>query len=247
MLTSRPMSRAVFAAIPARFDSTRLPGKPLRDILGKPMIQRVYEQVRKAKGIDRIVVLTDDERIAEVVRGFRGEVQMTPRECESGTDRIAWAAREWDADAVVNIQGDEPLIDPEVISKVATHLSMHLDDPIVTLATAASPDDLENPNAVKVVLDRDGYALYFSRSQIPYPRRAGVAPSWRHVGLYGYQLETLLELATLPPSPLELAESLEQLRALHHGISIRVLEVRNAMPGVDTEEDLRRIEELMQI
>ena len=241
------MSRAVVAAIPARFDSSRLPGKPLREIHGKPMIQRVYEQVRKAEGLDRIVVLTDDERIAEAVRGFRGEVQMTPEACASGTDRIAWAARDWDVDAVINVQGDEPLIDPDAISRVARHLSMHPDDAIVTLATAADPTDLDDPNAVKVVLDRDGYALYFSRAGIPYPRRAGVATTWRHVGLYGYQLESLLELATLPPSPLELAESLEQLRALHHGISIRVLEVRSAMPGVDTEEDLRRIEALMQI
>lgn len=241
------MSRAVVAAIPARFDSSRLPGKPLREIHGKPMIQRVYEQVRKAEGLDRIVVLTDDERIAEAVRGFRGEVEMTPAECASGTDRIAWAAREWDVDAVINVQGDEPLIDPEAISRVARHLSMYPDDAIVTLATAAEPADLDDPNAVKVVLDGDGYALYFSRAGIPYPRRSGIVTTWRHVGLYGYQIETLLELATLPPSPLELTESLEQLRALHHGISIRVLEVRSAMPGVDTEEDLRRIEALMQI
>jgi 3-deoxy-manno-octulosonate cytidylyltransferase (CMP-KDO synthetase) len=241
------MSRAVVAAIPARFDSSRLPGKPLREIHGKPMIQRVYEQVRKAEGLDRIVVLTDDERIAEAVRGFRGEVEMTPAECASGTDRIAWAARDWDVDAVINVQGDEPLIDPDAISRVARHLSVSPDDAIVTLATAAEPADLDDPNAVKVVLDRDGYALYFSRAGIPYPRRSGIIPTWRHVGLYGYQLETLLELATLPPSPLELTESLEQLRALHHGISIRVLEVRSAMPGVDTEEDLRRIEALMEI
>lgn len=240
------MSLAIVAAIPARYESTRLPGKPLLPILGKPMIQRVYEQVRKASGLDRIVVLTDDERIAEVVRGFRGEVEMTPADCASGTDRIAWAARDWDVDAVINVQGDEPLIDPQAISKVAHHLSTHPQDHVVTLATVAGEGDADDPNAVKVVLDRDGYALYFSRAAIPFQRRPGVATTWRHIGLYGYQLDALLELATLPPSPLELAESLEQLRALHHGMHIRVLDVARAMPGVDTEDDLRRVEELLR-
>lgn len=240
------MNASIVAAIPARFDSTRLPGKPLRDILGKPMIQRVYEQVRKASGIDRIVVLTDDERIADAVLAFRGEALMTPLDCASGTDRIAWAARDWDVDAIINIQGDEPLIEPEAISKVARHLATAPKDPIVTLATPATEADAADPNAVKVVLDRDNYALYFSRSAIPYQRRAGVATTWRHVGLYGYQLEALLELATLPPSPLELAESLEQLRALHNGLAIKVLDINGASPGVDTEEDLRRVEELLR-
>lgn len=233
-------------AIPARYGSTRLPGKPLLPIAGRPMIEHVYTRVAGARGLDRVVVLTDDERIARAVEAFGGEWEMTPADCASGTDRIAWAARGWNARAVINIQGDEPLIDPEGISRIAEHLAAAPEDPVVTLATPASPEEMENVNAVKVVLTRDGSALYFSRSPIPYPRQPGGFAPLKHLGLYGYQREALMRLATLAPTPLERSESLEQLRALENGIPIRVLVVERGSFGVDTAEDLERVESLLQ-
>ncbi|KAB2968884.1 MAG: 3-deoxy-manno-octulosonate cytidylyltransferase [Thermoanaerobaculia bacterium] len=227
------------AAIPARWGSTRLPGKALLQLAGRPMVEHVWRRARRATGLARVVVLTDHERVAEAVAGFGGEVEMTPAECASGTDRIAWAARSWDCDGVINIQGDEPLIDPGDISRLADHLAGHPEDPIATLATAAEPGDRETPSAVKVVLDRNGYALYFSRAAIPYPRNPGGAPAFRHLGIYGYQKGALLALAGLAPSPLEVAESLEQLRALENGMRIRVLTGAAPSWGVDTAEDAR--------
>jgi 3-deoxy-manno-octulosonate cytidylyltransferase (CMP-KDO synthetase) len=232
-------------AIPARYGSTRLPGKPLLPIAGRPMIEHVYTRVARARGLDRVVVLTDDERIARAVEEFGGECEMTPADCASGTDRIAWAARRWNAAAVINIQGDEPLIDPEEISAVAAHLAAHPQDPVVTLATPAAPEDMGNPNAVKVVLGRDGAALYFSRSAVPYSRQEGGAAPLKHLGIYGYQRDALLRLAALAPTPLERSESLEQLRALENGIRIRVLIVGRASIGVDTAEDLERVERIL--
>jgi 3-deoxy-manno-octulosonate cytidylyltransferase (CMP-KDO synthetase) len=245
--TRRPLAASgaaprVVAAIPARYASTRLPGKPLLPLAGKPMIQHVYERVAGIPGFARVIVLTDDERIADAVRAFGGEVEMTPAECASGTDRIAWAARGWSEEAVVNVQGDEPLIDRAAVAAVAAHLREHPEDPMVTLAAPAAPADLGDPNAVKVVLSLSGHALYFSRSAIPYPRQPGAAAPAKHLGLYGYQRETLLRLAALPPTPLERSESLEQLRALENGIPIRVLWAERASPGVDTAEDLARAE-----
>lgn len=233
-------------AIPARFASTRLPGKPLLPIAGRPMIEHVYTRVAGVRGLDRVVVLTDDERIAKAVEAFGGEFEMTPPECASGTDRIAHAARGWTAAAaVVNVQGDEPLIDPDAVARLAAHLASHPEDAVVTLAAPAAADELDNPNAVKVVLGLSGHALYFSRSLIPYPRAQGGAPPWKHIGIYGYQRAALLRLAALPPTPLERAESLEQLRALENGIPIRVLQVAAASPGVDTAEDLERVERML--
>ncbi len=239
---------AVVGAIPARHASTRLPGKPLLALAGRPLIEHVYERVARASGLDRVVVLTDDERIAEAVQGFGGNVELTPADCASGTDRIAWAARAWDGvQAVVNVQGDEPLIDPEAVGRVARHLVEHPEDRMVTLAAPALTEEWYHPSAVKVVTSTSGHALYFSRSRIPYPQspKAPGARTLKHVGLYGYRLETLLELAALPPSPLEEAESLEQLRALENGIPIRVLLAERPSPGVDTAEDLARVERLL--
>jgi 3-deoxy-manno-octulosonate cytidylyltransferase (CMP-KDO synthetase) len=271
-----PQGPQIVAAIPARYGSTRLPGKPLLQLAGRPMIEHVYRRVADARGLARIVVLTDDERIAGVVAAFGGEVELTPAGCASGTDRIAHAARRWpDAAAVVNVQGDEPLIDPDAVSAIAAHLAAHPEDPMVTLAAPfASPStratgalgaigaataagaalsagiaaDLANPNVVKVVVALDGRALYFSRSAIPYARQAaeGAAPL-RHLGIYGYQRAALLTLADLPPSPLERSEALEQLRALEHGMSIRVLLAAPGLPGVDTREDLERAERLLEL
>jgi 3-deoxy-manno-octulosonate cytidylyltransferase (CMP-KDO synthetase) len=233
-------------AIPARFASTRLPGKPLHPIAGKPMIAHVYERAAAASGLDAVVVLTDDERIVRVVEAFGGRAEMTPAECASGTDRIAWAARRWQARAVINIQGDEPLMDSTGISRVAAHLASTPTDPIVTLAADAEDGDLENPNTVKVVLDRRGYALYFSRAGIPYPRLSGAAPVHRHLGIYGYQAEALQRLSQLEPTPLERCESLEQLRALENGIAIRVLTGAQPSQGVDTAEDVARVEAILR-
>ena len=235
----------VWAAIPARWGSTRLPGKPLLPLAGKPMVQHVYERAARAEGIARVVVLTDDERIAAAVAAFGGHCEMTPAECASGTDRIAFAARGWDAAAVVNVQGDEPLIDPRAIGRLAVHLRDHEEDGIATLAAPAAKEDLDTPHVVKVVLDRDGYALYFSRAPIPYHRQGEGAAPLRHLGIYGYRRQALLTLAALPPSSLERRESLEQLRALENGMRIRVLIVDAASPGVDTADDARRVAELL--
>lgn len=238
----------VVGAIPARYGSTRLPGKPLLPIAGRPMIEHVHGRVREAPGLDRIVVLTDDERIVKVVERFGGEVELTPRECRSGTDRIAWAARSWEGvAAVVNIQGDEPLIDPEAVGLVARYLREHPEDPMVTLAVPAERGEGDAASAVKVVTDLAGHALYFSRARIPFPRH-GNAPAVRprkHLGIYGYQRDALLRFAELPPSPLEEVEALEQLRALENGIRIRVLEGGRPAPGVDTPEDLEKVERMM--
>lgn len=239
----------VVGAIPARYGSTRLPGKPLLPLAGRPMIEHVHGRVMEAPGLDRVVVLTDDQRIAAVVERFGGEVELTPVECASGTDRIAWAARSWEGvAAVVNVQGDEPLIDPEAIGRVARHLVDHPEDPIVTLAVPAEPEEEDAAAAVKVVCDLAGYALYFSRSRIPFPRH-GNAPAVRprkHVGIYGYQREALLRFAALPPSPLEEVEALEQLRALENGLRIRVLEGGRPAPGVDTPEDLEKVDRMLR-
>lgn len=212
------------------------------------MIEHVYARVARARGLDRVVVLTDDERIGRAVESFGGEWEMTPADCASGTDRIAWAARRWDAAvaAVINVQGDEPLIDPEAVSRVAEHLAAAPGDPIVTLATPAALEEMGNPNAVKVVFAGDGAALYFSRAPIPYLRQQGGAAPWKHLGIYGYQREALLRLASLPPSPLERSEVLEQLRALENGIPIRVLQVERGSLSVDTAEDLERVEEVFR-
>lgn len=231
----------VIGAIPARFGSTRLPAKALVDLEGSPMIEHVWRRTSAAAGLDRVVVLTDDERIADVVRGFGGEVEMTPADCASGTDRIAFAAAGWTCDGVVNIQGDEPLIDPEGIARVAAHLRAHPEDPIVTLAADAEPGDADSPAMVKAVLDRQGYALYFSRAAIPFTRNAGGAPPLRHLGIYGYQRAALLSLAQLAPTPLERSESLEQLRALENGMRIRVLTGARPSWGVDTAEDVELV------
>jgi 3-deoxy-manno-octulosonate cytidylyltransferase (CMP-KDO synthetase) len=241
--------RSIVGAIPARYASSRLPGKPLLPIAGRPMIEHVYERAARARGLDRVVVLTDDERIAGAVEAFGGAWEMTPADCASGTDRIAAAVRSGgrlaDAAAVVNIQGDEPLIDPEAVSSIALHLRDHPGDPVVTLAAAAQPDEMGNPNAVKVVLSLAGYALYFSRAGIPWPRQEEGFRPLKHLGIYGYQRAALLRLAELPPTPLERSESLEQLRALENGIAIRVLLAERGSPGVDTREDLERVERLL--
>lgn len=236
--TTNPRKTRIIGAIPARFASTRLPAKPLAEIAGKPLIEHVYRRAEQA-GLDRLVVLTDDERIGAAVAAFGGAWEMTPASCASGTDRIAHAARGWDAEAVVNIQGDW-VLDPALIRLLAEHLRSHPGDAMATLALPAEPAEHHEPSVVKVVADRAGFALYFSRSLIPYPRQSGGPAVMKHLGIYGYRREALLTLAGLPPSALETAESLEQLRALDNGIRIRVLPARGEAWGIDTPEDLAR-------
>jgi 3-deoxy-manno-octulosonate cytidylyltransferase (CMP-KDO synthetase) len=251
---------AIVAIIPARFGSTRLPGKPLSDIHGKPMIQRVHERVRLARGLDRVLVATDDERIAAAVAGFGGEVVMTSTRHATGTDRLAEAVLHTDADVVVNVQGDEPLVDPAGIEAALEPL---LADPALPMSTLSLPltdvEEMLSPAVVKVVADAAGDALYFSRSPIPHVRqgpdgdaRSAAAQAVarglarKHVGLYVYRREALLHIARLAPVPLEEAEGLEQLRALHHGIKIRVVPVAGGGgPAVDTPEDLERVRALL--
>lgn len=235
------MGARVVVIVPARYESTRLPGKPLADIGGRPMIQRVYERAAQARGVERVLVATDDERIRDAVRGFGGQVAMTGREHPTGTDRIAEVARGLDAEVIVNVQGDLPWLDPEMVSVAAAQLAA---DPALPMATVKTPirarAEMENPNVVKVVTDRDDYALYFSRSPLPYHRDGthGGVLGYKHIGLYAYRRDFLLRFTELAPTPLERAEQLEQLRALEWGFRIKVTEVEAASIEVDTPRDL---------
>jgi 3-deoxy-manno-octulosonate cytidylyltransferase (CMP-KDO synthetase) len=235
----------IIGIIPARYSATRLPGKPLADICGKPLIQYVYEQAKKAKFLEDVIVATDDERILEAVEKFGGKAVMTSPSHPSGTDRCAEVARKIDCDFVINIQGDEPLIPPEVIDKVAEALKESTDEtPMTSAATIASEEERENSNVVKVVTDQKGIALYFSRSPIPFYRNP-IAPTLRHIGIYGYRKDFLLKFVSLPQTPLERTESLEQLRALEHGFRIKIVLVDYSPVGVDTPEDLERVRQLL--
>jgi len=238
------MDSRVVVIIPARYESTRLPGKPLADLHGQPMIQRVYERAQRARGVARVLIATDDERIRTAVRAFGGDVVMTERAHRTGTDRIAEVAAALEADVVVNVQGDLPLLDPAFVDAVVTPLRADAGLPMATIKTAiAERAELDNPNVVKVVTDRDGYALCFSRSPLPHHRdgaAAGAVLGHKHIGLYGYRRDFLLSFARLAPTPLEQAEQLEQLRALEWGFRIKVAEVAAASIEVDTPRDLER-------
>jgi 3-deoxy-manno-octulosonate cytidylyltransferase (CMP-KDO synthetase) len=237
------MGSGVVVIIPARYESTRLPGKPLADIAGAPMIQRVVERAQRVRGVDRVLVATDDDRIGAAVRGFGGDVVMTAAH-RTGTDRVAEVAAGLDVDVVVNVQGDLPLLDPGMVERALAPLRADAGLPMATIKTAIhARAELDNPNVVKVVTDRDGYALYFSRSPLPYHRDGvpGGGLGYKHVGLYAYRREFLLSFARLTPTPLEQAEQLEQLRALEWGFRIRVSEVEAASIEVDTPADLERV------
>jgi 3-deoxy-manno-octulosonate cytidylyltransferase (CMP-KDO synthetase) len=233
--------------IPARYASSRLPGKPLLKETGKYLVQHVYEQALQCRRASAVIVATDDPRIAAAVQSFGGHVAMTRRDHVSGTDRVAEVARRLDADIIVNLQGDEPLIDPAALERLVELLEQNADADLATLATPLhSLEDWHNPNCVKVVCDAHGRALYFSRSPIPYVRdgrpdfTARPARFLLHLGLYAYRRSFLLELTALPPDPLEQLEKLEQLRVLALGRSIQVGVLAHAGPGVDTYDDYRR-------
>ena len=240
---------SVLVVIPARFQSTRLPGKILADIAGKPMIEHVYRRASAASRVHAVIVATDDDRIASAVRSFGGAALMTRPDHVSGTDRVAEVVRQLPCLAVVNLQGDEPLIEPDTIDAAVAPL---LDDPSIAMSTVSRPfvsaDEFRNPHVVKVVTDDRGFALYFSRAAIPYVRdnpQDLPAGARAHVGLYVYRRQTLLQLASAPAARLELAESLEQLRALANGIRIRVVDTKHVAAGVDTPDDLERVRTMM--
>ncbi len=240
--------RKTIAIIPARYASTRLPAKPLLRDTGKYLIQHVWERVSRARGIDTVVVATDDARIAEAVRSFGGTAVMTSPDHRCGTDRIAEVMRARDESVVVNVQGDEPEIDPEAVARVAALV----DPPRFPMATLAAPirgeERWRDPAQVKVVLDREGGALYFSRGPIPATHAGSFAAGecFGHVGLYAYTRDFLLEFTRMPPGRLEQVERLEQLRALENGVRIRVGIVEDAPRGIDTPEDYRRFGERLR-
>ncbi|HES59626.1 MAG: 3-deoxy-manno-octulosonate cytidylyltransferase [Calditrichaceae bacterium] len=237
--------------IPARFASSRLPGKPLALIAAKPMIQWVYEQAVKAKKIDRVIVATDHEKIKETVESFGGEVVMTCTDLASGTDRVAAAIQNIDADIVINLQGDEPFVEPELLNQ----LVLVFTDPEIDMATPIrkikSNKEVNNPNVVKVVKDKNNYAIFFSRMAIPFLRNYKKA-EWsdhfayhKHIGIYAYRTNFLHRLTTLPVSPLEEAEKLEQLRVLENGYKIYTIETEYDSISVDTMEDLEKVNKMI--
>ena len=232
--------------IPARYSSTRLPGKPLKDICGKPMICRVWERASLAKSVAEVIVATDDDRILQTVKKNSGRAIMTRADHKTGTDRLAEVAEKFpEVEVIVNVQGDEPLIEPALIDELVGEFVADKNLQMATVATELTDaDEMKNPNNVKVVLDKNNDALYFSRSLIPYPRNVGKAKVFKHIGIYAYRRNFLLAYAKMTPTPLEQSESLEQLRALENGYKIRVIKSSCKFIGVDTEEDLKLVNEI---
>lgn len=229
--------------IPARYHSERYPGKPLALIQGKPMLQRVWEAAQRAQHLERVIVATDDERIFQAAQNFGAEVRMTSSSHRSGTDRVAELAQDIKIPLIINIQGDEPLISGNAIDNLVEALQIS-DIPMATLA--AKEEDLsllDDPNVVKVVIDMQGFALYFSRSPLPF-QASGYF--WRHIGIYGYQRDFLLKFCKIPPSKLEKAEKLEQLRALENGYRIKIMENPFSTLSVDSPEDIIKVENLIK-
>jgi len=234
--------------IPARYGSSRLEGKPLLEVNGKPIIQWVYEKAQQAKLAGMIIVATDDERIYNAVKAFGGEVEMTSKDHKCGSDRIREVVeRHPEIDYIVNLQGDEPLIKPESIDAVARNVQEDNRADISTLIRKITPEEAENPNLVKCVTDNNGFALYFSRSKIPYERNTGIAVFYGHLGIYGYKRDALIKMTSLPQTPLEKTESLEQLRALENGMKIKTSVVDFVPVGIDTKEDLEKFRQIVNL
>ena len=232
--------------IPARYGSSRLEGKPLLKVLDKPVIQWVYEKASQAKLADLIIVATDDQRIYDCVNGFGGNVEMTSSEHKSGSDRIMEVvSRHPEIDYICNLQGDEPLIKPESIDAVIKNVIEDDRADISTLIREIGQDEVDNPNLVKCVTDKDGFALYFSRSKIPYERNTGVAKFYGHLGIYGYKRHALESMTSLSQTMLEKTESLEQLRALENGMKIKTSVVDFVPVGIDTKEDLEKFRRIV--
>ncbi len=236
----------VIGVIPARMSATRLPGKPLLPIAGKPMVQWVWERASEARSLNALYIATPDPEIVQACQAFGAEALLTSHAHRSGTDRLAEVARQTDGDIYVNIQGDEPLLQPEAIDRAVQPL---LDDPAVMMSSLyceARPEDYDAPSVVKVVMDKNGDALYFSRSRIPYPRESTDLPVWRHIGLYVFRRELLLQFAQWEPTPLERTEGLEQLRVLENGYRIRMVYFEHVSIAVDTETDLARVRAILE-
>ncbi|HZX49802.1 MAG TPA: 3-deoxy-manno-octulosonate cytidylyltransferase [Candidatus Paceibacterota bacterium] len=232
--------------IPARLASTRLLHKPLLDIAGKSLVQRSWEQALQARLLDKVVVAVDDERVFKEVTSFGGEAMMTSVECQTGTDRVAEAARHFpEAEVIVNVQGDQPLVPPQAIDEVAKAMQENPEIEISNLVAKASREDAENPSVVKIVQDRQGFALYCSRSPIPYPRNEEFCSWYKIMDVYGFRPAALQKIAALPPTSLEKAESVEQLRILEHGYKIKLVETPCDFIGVNTPEDLEKVRALL--
>ena len=234
--------------IPARYGSSRLEGKPLLEACGKPIIQWVWEKGLKSKGVDRVIIATDDERIFNACKKFGAEVEMTSTEHKSGSDRIAEvASRHPEIGYIINVQGDEPLIEPDNIELVRKGVVEDDSADISTLVREIKDEnEVNNPNLVKCVFDLNGYAMYFSRSKIPYERNIGKSKFYGHLGIYGYKKEALFKMTKLPQAPCEMAESLEQLRALQNGMKIKVAVVENVPVGIDTIEDFNKFKAMVE-
>lgn len=245
------MKLNTIAIIPARYASTRLPGKPLINLCGKPMIQWVYEKACRIANIDRVIVATDDPRILNAVQGFGGEAFLTPPEVTTGSERVGLLARDIDADVVINLQGDEPLISPTAVGDAVRELH---ENPRLNVATLGFPIQSEeewlNPAVVKVIVDNEGNAIYFSRAPLPYHReekfQANQPLLYRHIGVYVYRKPFLMDFLTWPEGVLESKEKLEQLRILERGYKIKVVEADMFSPGVDTPEDVSGVEKMMK-
>jgi 3-deoxy-manno-octulosonate cytidylyltransferase (CMP-KDO synthetase) len=240
------MKNKIIGIIPARWNSTRFPGKPLHAIAGKPLIQHVWERCMEAECFDRTIIATDDMRIAEAAFYFGAEVAMTSPDHLSGTDRIAEVALKLQKTSLIfNVQGDEPTIAPSLLSELVETFSSDRETGMITAAVRIDAEEAKSEHHVKVVLDARSNALYFSRSVIPFPRNPGTITFYKHLGIYGYRRDTLLDFVKTPPSELEQAEQLEQLRALQNGVKIRVVVSETAAIGVDTPEDARTVERLI--
>ena len=237
----------IVCVIPARYASTRLPGKPLADIAGKPMVVRTYERALLAQKPSEVIVAVDDERVKIAVETAGGKAVMTAKDHPTGTDRLAEVAEKFpDADVIINIQGDEPLIDPQIIDDLA---QVFVDDENLQMATVKTPmleEEKNKPSNVKVITDKNDFALYFSRSLIPYPRENMGVTVYKHIGIYGYRRDFLLQYAKMQPTPLEQTESREQLRALENGNKIKVITTNKHFVGVDTPEDLAEVNKIYQ-
>lgn len=234
--------------IPARYGSSRLEGKPLIVVCGKPIIQWVYEKAQQSKLADIIIVATDDQRIYDAVKSFGGNVEMTSTEHKCGSDRIKEVVmRHPEISYVVNLQGDEPLIKPESIDAVAKNVKEDKLADISTLIRKITPEEAENPNLVKCVVDNLGFAMYFSRSKIPFERNVGKSDFYGHLGIYGYKREALIKMTELPQSSYEMSESLEQLRALQNGMKIKTSVVDFIPVGIDTIEDLEKFKSIISV
>lgn len=233
--------------IPARYGSSRLEGKPLLKVNDKPIIQWVYEKAKSVKSADVVIVATDDERIFDAIKAFGGEVEMTSNEHKCGSDRIKEVAdRHEDFEYIINLQGDEPMIKQEMIEAVIDGVKNHNADISTLIRPIEDKNEVENPNLVKCVIDNNGFALYFSRSKIPFERKENPVPFYGHIGIYGYTRKALTKMTTSPQTPLEISESLEQLRALQMGMRIKTSIVNEKPVGIDTMEDFENFKKLVE-